>query len=68
MHCVLGSGFVRWATGSSHYQGIILTLAPFLHLRCLGILVSIVGKGMLRGRVQVVLGLTWLVWWAWGWV
>lgn len=48
-----------------------LYAAPFLLLGRVGILVSVLGKGTLRGRIQVVLGLTGRVWCgvegAWEW-
>lgn len=60
---------VSWAralSGGQHAapgtKVITLYPAPFLLLGCLGILVSVLGKGTPRGRIQVVLGLNRRVW------
>ena len=61
-----GLGFIRWATGTP-LPSCPLTPAPLLHPGCLGTLVPMRGKGTPEGGAQVVLGLTWLGWWEWGW-
>lgn len=60
MHGALGPGLHQVGNRHPHYQAVTLTPAPFLHPGCLGTLVPIVGKGTLKGGVQVGVGLTYL--------